>query len=61
MIEILISKEGQATIQTRGFAGSSCQDASKFLEQALGARAGEQLTPEFYQSTSIDQPQQQRA
>ena len=30
VIEILISPKGETTVQTRGFAGSSCRDASRF-------------------------------
>ncbi len=49
-IEILISPKGEVKVQTRGFAGSSCRDASKFIEEALGQRVSEQLTPEFHQA-----------
>ena len=59
-IEIVIDKQGQTTVHTHGFSGPSCREASKFLEQALGATTAEQLTPEFYQISSIEQPQQQR-
>ena len=48
-IEIIVSPAGEATVQTKGYSGSACRDASRFLEQALGERAGEQLTPEFHQ------------
>jgi len=48
-IEVIISPQGQATVQTRGFTGSSCRDASRFIEQALGQATGEQLTAEFHQ------------
>jgi hypothetical protein len=37
-------------IETKGFAGASCRDASRFIEEALGQRAGEQLTAEFHQA-----------
>ena len=59
-IEIVISPKGETTIQTKGFAGQSCRDASKFLEAALGQRTGEQFTAEFHQATSVQQAQQQR-
>lgn len=49
IIEILISPSGQTTVQTQGFAGASCQEASRFLEQALGKRLQETLTAEFHQ------------
>jgi hypothetical protein len=56
-IEIIVTPQGETTVQTHGFVGPSCRDASKFVEEALGSRAGERLTGEFYQS----QPTAQRA
>ena len=53
-IELIISPTGQTTVQTKGFAGSSCQDASRLIEQALGKRTGEQLTAEFYQNIQAE-------
>ncbi len=60
-IEILVSPKGETTVTTRGFIGSSCRDASKFIEQALGQRTGEQLTAEFHQAATVGQMQQQRS
>ena len=59
-IELIVSPEGKTTVQTKGFAGSSCRDASEFLEKALGQQTGEQLTAEFHQRQSIEAKQQQR-
>jgi hypothetical protein len=59
-IEVIVSPKGETRIETRGFAGSSCQQASRFLEQALGTRAAEQLTAEFYQQAAASQPLQQK-
>lgn len=50
MIEIVVSPSGQTKVETRGFAGGQCRQASKFLEEALGAHQSEQLTAEYYQS-----------
>ena len=50
MIEIVVSPEGQSRVETRGFVGSSCREASQFLESALGRRVGEKLTAEFQAS-----------
>jgi hypothetical protein len=55
IIEITISPRGETKVETRGFTGGACREASRFLEQALGQRASEQLTPEFYQDLTIDQ------
>lgn len=54
-IEIIVSPKGETTVQTQGFAGSSCREASKFVETALGQRTGEQVTSEFYQQATQQQ------
>ncbi len=59
-IEIIVSPVGETTVQTKGFTSSSCRDASKFIEQALGEKSGEQLTAEFYQPVSAEQRVDQR-
>jgi len=59
-IEIIVSPNGETTVTTKGFAGSSCREASKFIEQALGQRTGERLTSEFYASQSVAQQASQR-
>jgi hypothetical protein len=48
-IEIVVSPTGESKVQTRGFAGGECKEASRFIEQALGRRTAETLTAEFYQ------------
>lgn len=48
IIEITVNTKGETTVTTRGFSGSSCRDASKFIEQALGQRMAETLTVEFH-------------
>ena len=59
-IEIIVTPKGKTTVQTLGFTGPSCRDASRFIEQALGQRATENLTTEFHQSVTLGQTQQQR-
>jgi hypothetical protein len=60
-IEIIVTAKGETSVQTRGFAGQSCRDASRFIEQALGQRLDEQLTAEFHQTGSVEQTQQLRS
>ena len=55
LIEITVDSKGQSKVETRGFTGSECREASKFIEQTLGQRTGEQMTAEFYQAQSHDQ------
>ena len=58
-IEIIISPKGETTVQTKGFAGSECRQASEFIEKALGQRTGEQLTAEFHQQAVQQQTNHQ--
>ena len=58
IIEVVVSPKGESTIQTKGYSGGECLQASKFLEQALGVVANEQKTGEYYQS--IENQQQVR-
>jgi hypothetical protein len=55
LIEITVDAKGQTKVETSGFTGGECREASKFIEQALGQRCGEKLTAEFYQGQSVDQ------
>ena len=55
LIELIISPTGETKVETKGFAGSSCRAASKFVEEALGQRLGEQLTSEFHQQQAVQQ------
>ena len=59
-IEIIVSPKGETSVQTKGFAGSSCREASKFIEQALGQHTSEQLTAEFHQQAVQPQSAQQQ-
>jgi Protein of unknown function (DUF2997) len=55
IIEVTISPTGETTVQTKGYAGGDCLEASKFLEGALGMVASERKTSEYYGSTAIQQ------
>ena len=50
-IEIIVSPKGESQVETKGFTGNTCQQASKFIETALGKRSGETLKPEFHIQT----------
>jgi hypothetical protein len=47
-ITITVDPKGQSKVETTGFAGAECRDASRFLERALGRATGEILTSDFY-------------
>ena len=51
-IEITVSPEGATSIKTTGFTGSSCKDATRDLENALGVAGRETLQSEYFNRTS---------
>lgn len=55
IIEVIVSPTGETKIETKGFVGGECRQASRFMEEALGIRASEKLTAEFYQQQSASQ------
>ncbi len=59
IIEVLVSPEGQVSLQTKGFAGNSCREGSRFLEEALGNTLHERATAEFYQGQILARQSQQ--
>ena len=51
-IEVVVNSNGQSSVETKGFAGAECLNASRFLEAALGTPASDRRTAEFY-STAV--------
>ena len=49
IIEITVTPDGQTRVETKGFSGAGCREASRFIEEALGKRTSERTTPEFFQ------------
>jgi len=58
-IEVIVSPKGDTKIETKGFVGGECRQASHFIEQALGAQVSEKLTAEFHQYQPHDQTLQE--
>lgn len=59
IIEVIVSPTGETTVQTKGYVGSECQQASKYLEQALGIATADRPTAEFYSTNETRQQVQQ--
>jgi hypothetical protein len=55
IIEIIIAPNGQSRVETKGFIGSECRQASQFIERALGQQSDELLKAEFYQTATSQQ------
>jgi len=60
IIEVTVSPQGETSIQTKGYAGSDCLHASRWLEQALGIAGAERKTAEYYQAASTEQHIEQK-
>ena len=48
-IEITVSPKGDVLIDAVGFKGADCEQATEFLEQALGVQAQKVRKPEYLQ------------
>jgi hypothetical protein len=47
-IEFIIKPDGSVEERVTGVAGSSCEDITKAIEQALGEVTGREHTPDYY-------------
>lgn len=59
VIEIIVAPNGETRVETKGFTGAACLDASRLIEQALGEQTAETLTTEFYAAQQGAQQRQQ--
>jgi hypothetical protein len=59
-IEVIVLPDGQTKVQTLGFSGAACREASALLEAALGQVSSERLTVEFYASQAEQQVLRER-
>ncbi len=48
IIEVLVAPTGETRVETKGFTGTECREASAFIEKALGTRTSETLTAEYH-------------
>ena len=60
-IEITVATDGSTKVEAKGFAGSSCREASKFIRDDLGTSRDEKLTSEFYQLNDQQQRNVERS
>ena len=56
-IEFLIAPDGSLTFDAIGFKGADCDQATKFLEQALGVVNHRAKKPEYHQSRTAKRQQ----
>lgn len=49
-ITVEINNDGEVSIATSGFKGEACQKATAAMEAALGIKASDKKTGEYYQA-----------
>lgn len=57
-LRIVVAPNGQTRVETVGYTGSDCRQASAAFEQALGLKTREELTSGFYASAQQPHTQQ---
>ena len=57
-IEVSVSPTGAITIEAEGYTGSSCEEATRFLEEALGLPGKRKRKAEFYRRSTKNTNQQ---
>jgi hypothetical protein len=60
-IEVIVASDGSARVETRGFSGPQCQEASRFLEFSLGRATQETLTSEYHEAQAAQTLDQQHS
>jgi len=59
-IHLIIDPQGQVRLETKGFTGASCREASKAIEQALGLAESDRPTSELYQQAASQESAQHK-
>jgi hypothetical protein len=55
IIEMVVSPTGETTVQTKGYSGGDCLQASQWLEHALGITTTDRKTSEYYSTAPLNQ------
>ena len=60
-VEVSVSPQGEITVEAEGYTGSTCEEATRFLEEALGLPGKRTRKAEFYRRENRNKnPNQQR-
>jgi hypothetical protein len=52
IIVLVVAPDGATRVETHGFVGAACREASRFIELSLGTNTAEKLTPEYHEVPS---------
>lgn len=58
-IDVWISPEGAITLEAIGYTGNTCEEATRFLEEALGTVGRKQRNRDYYRKNTNHQSNQQ--
>ncbi len=59
-IHVDVAPDGSLRIDAVGFTGAGCEQATAFLEEALGEVTGKQRKPEYFRRQTTRSTQRQR-
>ena len=51
-IIVTVSASGEITVETKGYKGASCKDATAALEKSLGVVREDKKKPEYFQAAT---------
>ena len=54
-IKIRFNKQAETVVETVGFVGEECTQASDFIEKALGTPTADEKSAEFYRDSEVHQ------
>ena len=57
-IIVEIGPDGAVHVEAFGYTGNSCEEATKFIEEALGRTVETKRKPEYHQQTRINNNRQ---
>ena len=58
-ITVNIAPDGAVSIDAAGFSGADCEQATRFLEKALGQVSRRTKKPEYWQQSAVRKQTQQ--
>ena len=56
-IEIIVEPDGTVRIEAKAFSGVECEQATAFLEEALGKVSSRERTPDYYRPARVNRTQ----
>jgi hypothetical protein len=56
-VEVTVEATGSIKIDAIGFKGSDCEQATRYLEEALGAIGTKRRKPEYHQRRAVSHQQ----